>query len=325
MIKKIKLLIAVVLLGGLLSSGDVLALDPSNMNTIMTISPPIEKIILTPGEVYEGSVRVSNATGAKKDLKYSVRIGSFGLREDENGNTDYNNTDVDTVTSYNQIMNWITLGKESGTVAPGETDTLPYTIRVPEDAPAGGQYASIIFRNDTGRDETGGNVMIEDVVEFAESILTEVAGETRDEGQILENNIPVFVFNGKLSTTSMVRNDGNVHTDASYVLQVWPLFSDEEICTNEENPTTSLIMPESERLHVEKPCSDPNKTDEFNLPIGIYRVKQTVKIFGETSIAEKTVISCPLWLLFLIIFVIALIVIWIIARIKASNKREARD
>lgn len=312
MIKKLKILLAVVLLGGLFFNGvNVSAVDTGNMSHIMTISPPRQKMILMPGEVYEGSINIANSANATTDLKYSVIIGSFNLREDEEGNTDYNYTDVDTITSYNQIMDWITLEKTSGTVEPNGMDTLSYTITVPEDAPAGGQYASIVFQDDTGKDEeNSGNVMIENVVQFASHIIAEVAGETRDEGAIIENNIPAFILSNKLSAMATVRNNGNVHTDATFVLQVWPLFSDEEICTNEEEPTESLIMPETERLHVE----------ECNLPsIGIFRAKQTVKIFGETSVVEKTVFICPLWLLFIIIFAIIMFIMWLVVRAKSRK------
>ena len=153
--------------------------------------------------------------------------------------------------------------------------------------------------------------MIENVVEFAAGILAEVAGQTRDEGVIIENNIPSFILTNTLTASSRVRNDGNVHTNASYVLQVWPLFSDEEYCTNEEEPKTSLIMPETERYHAET-CDLPS--------IGIFRAKQTIKIFDEVSEREKLVIVCPLWLLFIIIFVIVFAIMWLIAKARARNK-----
>lgn len=304
---------AVVLVGLLFGVMDVFAVD-GDLGVVMTVSPPQQKIVLVPGETFEGTIQVSNSANAEKNLEYSVTIGSFGLDKDENGNTDYNSTDVDTVTSYNQMMEWIELGKDRGSVAPNSTDTIPFTITVPEDAPAGGQYATIIVQNDTkGDGETEGNVTIQNIVRFAASIMAEVAGETRNEGEIIENTIPAFLFNNKLSTTATVKNNGNVHTDASYILQVWPLIGDEEICTNEEEPTMETVMPDTERLHAE----------ECNLPaVGIFRAKQTVKIFGETSVVEKTVIVCPLWLLFIIIFAIVALVIWAVMKSRARKGRS---
>ena len=197
-------------------------------------------------------------------------------------------------------------------MAPNNMDYIPFTIRVPEDAPAGGQYATISVRNAaTESEDKQGGFYIQDTAQVASIIYAEIAGETRREGVIMDNSIPGFIMSSDLRAVSMVRNDGNVHTDAEYVLQVWPMFSDEEICTNEEDPATSLIMPETSRYH-EEACQLPS--------VGIFKAKQTVKIFGETSIVEKTVIVCPLWLLFIIIFVIFALVIYFVMKVKSRKK-----
>ncbi|MBO7131924.1 hypothetical protein J6V85_01500 [Candidatus Saccharibacteria bacterium] len=278
----------------------------------MTVSPPYQKIILMPGETYNNSLLVSNSTNSTRDLKYSVEIGSFSQSKTEESNDDYGSISHINVTSYNQIMNWIKLDNTGGTLAPGEKTTIGYSIEVPEDAPGGGQYATILVIDETTSNQpVEGSISIDQKFQFASIIYAEVAGETREEGTITENNIPSFILNGPLQASSMVKNNGNVHTDAEYIFQVWPLFNDEEICTNEEKPETSLILPETERYHVQT-CELPS--------VGIFRAKQIVRIFGETSIIEKTIIMCPLWLLFVIIFALVLIIFWLITRFKARKR-----
>ena len=280
----------------------------------MTVSPPYQKIILTPGETYEGSLNVSNATNSTRPLKYAVEVGSYSQKKNENSKDDYGTVDHVSVSSYNQIMEWIKLDKENGTVEPGEDEEIGYTIEVPKNAPGGGQYATILVIDETTSGVPGeGNIGIDQKFQFASIIYAEVAGETKQEGEISENSIPGFLLQGPIEATSMVRNKGNVHTDAEYTFQVWPLFSDEEICTNEEKPETSLILPETERYHTQS-CDVPS--------FGIFKVKQSIKIFGETSIVERTVIVCPLWLLFVILFVVIAIIIWVFTRIKRSKKRK---
>lgn len=321
--KKVKSLVvaAGVLIASFVGACSAFA-DFDGMDSVMTISPPKQEIILIPGEDFEGSISVSSSSTAKNDLTYSVTVGSFSLGKDEKGNVDYGDVDVDTVTGYNQIMEWIELKKEKGTIAKGEMETIPFVIHVPKNAPAGGQYATIIVQDDTESGDTGGGgVMIESKVRFASNIFAEVAGETVNKGVILENNVPSFLLSNQLDVTSAVRNDGNVHADAEYVLQVWPLFGDEEICTNEEaekvrgveGDKTKMIMPDTERYHTLS-CSLPS--------FGIFRAKQAITAFGETSVVEKTVIVCPLWLLFLILFAIIALVIWIIMRVNGGKKRR---
>ncbi|MBQ3296527.1 hypothetical protein IJH01_00115 [Candidatus Saccharibacteria bacterium] len=308
--KKIKYLVVGIaaLIGSIVGINNVVVAEGERSS--LTVSPPSQEIVLIPGETYEGSIKVSNSNDSPTDLSYSLSIGSFSQKQGNDSKDDYGTVDTETVSSYNQIMEWIELGVENGVVAPNEFDTIPFSITVPENAPAGGQYATIMVQDDTKRGDENGNITIESKTRIAVIIYAEVAGETKQAGSISENDIPSFLLSNKLEATSMVKNEGNVHAKASYVLQVWPLFSDEEVCTNFESPSESLIMPETSRFHVE----------ECNLPsIGIFRAKQTVKIFGEESVVEKIIIFCPIWLLFIIFFVIAAIIIWIVMRIRGKN------
>lgn len=279
----------------------------------MTITPPKQRIILIPGEKYTNTISVFNANDSTRDLNYEVSVGSFSQTKDESSPDDYGNVNIISESSYNQIMDWITLDKKEGVVAPNHSDEIAYTIDVPKNAPAGGQYATIVITDKTTSGVSGaGNVSIDQSFQFASIIYAEVAGETKEDGEILENDMPSFLLNGPLEATSMVQNNGNVHTDAEYILQVTPLLGGDDFCNNEEKPETSLILPETERYHAQS-CDLP--------AVGIFKAKQTVKIFGETSIVERTVIICPLWLLFLILFVIIAIVIWIATKVRGSKKR----
>ncbi len=277
----------------------------------ITLSPMTQRMILTPGEKYVGTILVSNPAASSQNLEYELSVSPFSQASDGESQDDYGRVDSSTVSNYNQIMNWITFDKKTGTVAPNGTDTVTYAINTPSDAPAGGQYAMIVVSDAAKTKDT--NVKgyeIQGTIQVGSIIYAEVAGETRESGEIKENAFPSFLMNNTLEATSMVKNNGNVHTDAKYSFQVWPLFSDEEICTNEENPESSLIMPETERYHVQK-CTLPI--------VGIFRAKQVVKIFGEESILEKTIIVCPLWLLVIIIFVIIALITWIIVRAKSRK------
>lgn len=293
--------------------------DDDDINTSMFITPMQQEILLTPGEQYQGALLISNGKDAKNTLDYNIKIGSYNLSRSEDGTYDYNGLDVDSRTQYNIMMDWIKLEKDSGKLEPGTQEKVLFTIDVPETAPAGAQYASILVTNDTDNDEEGndeGNdIMIKSITRLASTIIANVAGETVEKGSISDNSIPSFLLNNQLEATSIVRNDGNVYTDAEYILQVWPLFSDEEICTNEEKPETSLVLPETERHHSQS-CALPS--------VGIFRAKQTVKIFGEESIVEKTIIVCPIWLLFIIFFVIAAIIIWLVMRARSRKSTNSR-
>ncbi len=309
----------VALLGGLTvvgwsASEPVMAEEDSSAEkstSYMTVSPMNEQIILVPGETYTGSIKVANPGSSSGALKYIVKVGSFSETQDENSEDGNGAIDTDTVTSYNQMVNWITLDREGGEIQPNEADTITYTIKVPEGVPGGGQYASIVVQNDTREQGGGGGVNIQSNVQIASLIYATVAGETKEEGDILSNDVPGFIASGPLKTTSLVRNDGNIHAKVEYTLQVWPLFSDEEICTNEEKPGGAVVLPGTKEYHVES-CEVGT--------MGIYNVRQTVKIFGNTSIIDKKLIVCPIWMMIVIVACLVAIIVAIVLIVRKHRK-----
>lgn len=284
-------------------------------SSVLSVSPTYKSIILNPGQTYTGVVTVSNPADAKGNLKYTAHVGSYVKTGDGEGESDSWTADTDKRESYNEIMDWITLSNETGELAPNESRDITYTINVPENAPGGGQYAAVLVANDTDTGGGGGNVMIDEKTQIASYIYADVAGLTESKGEILSNNIPGFLTTPQLDATSSVQNDGNVHTNAKYVLQVWPAFgSDEEICTNEEDPAETQVMPQTKQFHTE--------TCNLKAMAGIFKAKQTVTIFGETSIVEKYLVLCPLWLMIVILVVIIAIIGFFVFRARGRKSRR---
>lgn len=312
--KKRKLILIVLALFCGLFGGGLKCLNASaeEVKVSLTVSPQHESIVLNPGETFHGTIKVSNASTSTRSTDYEVSVGSFSRTKGSNSLDDYGDINYIDRSTYNMIMDWITIEEPNGSVEPNETVVVPYTIEVPKDVPAGGQYASFIVKDATKLVSEGEGVAVDNVLQVLSILYAEVTGDTRQEGEITTNSMPSFLLNGPLTAESMVRNSGNVHTRAEYTFQVWPLFSDEEVCTNEEDPETSMILPDTERYHAQT-CELPS--------VGIFKAKQVVKIFDKVSIVERTVIICPLWLLFLMLFVIIAIVIWVVMRVRGNKKR----
>lgn len=273
----------------------------------LSLGPTSQRVTLMPGEEYRGEIYISSPADSTQEANYILYVTPYGVSNDN-----YDPV-FDQKTAYTQMVDWITLDKTEGSVSPNEIEYIGFTIDVPSDAPAGGQYATIMAQDVTGVDdaENSGGLSISNITAIGSIVVADVMGETREEGEILENNIPSFLLSNELTATSLVKNEGNVHADAKFVLQVSPLFNGEEICTNEEEPSTSLVIPETSRYNSES-CKLPS--------VGIFRAKQTVEIFGETSIAERLVFVCPLWLLFIIIFAIVMFIIWLVMKVRAKRK-----
>lgn len=258
---------------------------------------------LKPGETYTGTFMVQN-TGTKS-FDFVVGVTPYSV-VDEQYSPDY-----DSKNQYTDIADWVTFSKRSGTVDPNKEEEVAYTIRVPADVPAGGQYAMLYAEIEANEDNTSGaGIAVSRRVGML--LYSNVQGNTRKTAAIDENKIAGILFNPPITATSIVHNTGNTHARATYVLQVYPLFSSEEVYTNEENPVTLTILPETRRFNSVAWEGAPR--------LGIFKVKQTVTIFGETSTTEKVVFLIPLWFLFLILLIIFVAIFWLVSRIRNRNK-----
>lgn len=265
------------------------------MDNIFTVTPMSQRISLEPGEVYTGSVTVVNPADSTSIFKYSATVAPYGVV-----GSDYNADFISTGDRV-QIVDWITISEPSGEIKPGDAKEVEFQIKVPNSAPAGGQYAAIMLSSNNEADVNDG-VLVQNVFEIASLIYANVAGETVHEGEILENNVPGFVVTTPIVTSALLNNTGNVHEDATFVLAVSDFFTGKVILPSEENEGryAEIIMPETER-YTTRVISD--------LPaVGVVKVSQTINYNGQTSVVEKNVIICPVWLIILVLLILAALV-----------------
>ena len=272
----------------------------------LQISPVRLDLDLEPGTTSTGTFEVQN-TGLK--------AYDFVLGVDPYSVTDENySIDSETRTAYTDIVDWITFSQNEGHVEPNQNQEITVTVTVPDDVPAGGQYAMIYAEmvRDDELESTG--VAVNHRVALL--VFSEVEGNTRREGQVLETKIPTILFNPPITATSLVENTGNVHATAYYTLQVFPLFGDEEVYTNEENPATLTILPETQRFNSISWDGAPQ--------LGIFRVRETVTILDDTQTIEKIVFLCPIWFLFLILLIIFFVIFWLVSRARSRKSTSKR-
>ena len=269
------------------------------------ISPARLDINLEPGTQSTQTFEVQN-TGAK-GYDYEIGVTAYSVRDD-----DYN-PDYETETPYNQPTNWIKFSRTEGHVEPNENQEITVTIDVPEDIPSAGQYAMIYVQ--MAQDEAEGLQSTAMTIQprIGLVVYSEIeGGNTRREGRVLETKIPTFIFDPPITATSLVENTGNVHATATYTLQVFPLFGDEEVYTNEENPATLTILPETQRFNSISWDGAPQ--------LGIFRVRETVTILDDTQTIEKIVFLCPIWFLFLVLLIIFFAIFWLVSRVRSRHQ-----
>ncbi|MBR6505666.1 hypothetical protein IKT18_02425 [Candidatus Saccharibacteria bacterium] len=276
-----------------------------------SVMPMSEEIDLQPGEIYQGSIRISNPANATEDLHYSISVSPYSIIDDE--------YTVDFVTTSNrsQIVDWIEILEPSGIVAPNGVKEVSYTVNVPVDAPSGGQYAMLEVRSDNNNSESSG-IAINNVFELASIIYARVAGETRHEGTIISNSIPGFVTNGQPNVSATLTNNGNVHESAQITIKIVNLLTQDVIFPNgdENGVFNEVVMPESTRFATRQLTSLP--------ALGVFEVTQDVSYLGNVENAHnaKVMIMCPLWFLALVILTLGTIIGGIIGTIHRHRKKR---
>ncbi len=299
-----KVLVSVCLMVlGVLFGGNIVFAAEETPDYRIQVSPATLELDLKPGESVSKTFRVQN-TGTK-DFDFELGTGPYNVEGE-----DYKQ-DLNTITDYNQIKDWIKFSEDTGNVKAGESKEITATVTVPKDVPSGGQYGVIIAKMIEPQDESASGIVAEKhigLLVYAKN----VDGNTRMTGSIADVKLASFVFAPPIRATSVVENTGNVHAKATYIMQVYPLFGGEEVYTNEENPETRIILPGTRRLNTLTWDGAPQ--------LGIFKVKQTVKFLDDTKEIEKIVFICPIWFLLIVLAVIFLAVFWIVSRARGRKE-----
>ncbi len=270
-----------------------------------TISPMSQFVSLTPGQTYSGSIKVVNPSGSTTDLEFSARVTPYSVIGQEY------QADLATVSNFSQIVDWVQLDTPTGTIAPNSTAEIPFTITVPADAPAGGQYATIVVSQSSAVDNS-----ISSIVGMASIIYADVAGETTHSGEVLDTSMPGFSFVTPVSIATTITNTGNVHETASVKLSVVNNVTGERIFPKSDQPDTfsEVIMPSSTRLLVRQLEGLP--------ALGAVQVTQTVTYDGTESTFSGTLVLCPLWFIAIVAFTIFSIIFMLVFRARSRKQHK---
>ena len=144
----------------------------------IALSPMSQKIVLTPGETYSGGFTVANPANQTEDLHYTVAIGPYYPEASEGRSDDYGSGNFTDYTNMNMMTDWITITNSTGTLAPNESELVKFTIDVPKNAPAGGQYASLLVKEDRATGVINDSATVTEIMQMAHLLYAEVAGET---------------------------------------------------------------------------------------------------------------------------------------------------
>jgi len=261
---------------------------------------------LEPGGTYESDFIVKNI--GTETATFHVYASPY-YEEGENGDKTYSVSN-----KYTYLSEWITFDIKEATLAPQESKKVTYKVKVPTGVAGGAQNAAIMVESEDAIDD---KQIVGASSRIALILFSQVAGETNACGKIIDKNIPTLLLNPPIMASGRVENCGNLDLNVKYVMSVYPIFSDEEIYTNEEDPKVLATLPETRRYT----SLEWEGTPSF----GLFKVKLAITYNGETETIEKIVLVCPLWLIILVIAFIGAVVFWLVSKNRNRKNAEKAD
>ena len=187
-----------------------------------------------PGEVVQGEVNVFNDSDTAQTIMISK--GDFLV----NGDEDVEFMDEVKDGNLYSLQNWIYIPDNEIELDAKSQGTIPYEIRVPEDAPSQGYYGSLFVENKPQTQELFGATVS---VRVAHLVLLKVEGSLYEEITIEDFDISEEATEFDV----VVTNKGNVHSSPSgeievidsqgNLVQTWKLNSDEHNVLPESKKT----------------------------------------------------------------------------------------
>ncbi|MFH0892551.1 MAG: LytR C-terminal domain-containing protein [Candidatus Falkowbacteria bacterium] len=224
--------------------GTVQAQDLGNLT--LSITPPLIKNNVSPGQVWRTAVKVVNNNSVPMDIYTEVVDFRSG---DETGKVEFIR-DQGQLDLYRDhlLSQWIDMDAGPHPIAPGQSLDIPFTITVPDSAGPGGHYAAILAGTKPPEKTSGGS-SIKVSSQLASLILLRINGEEKEEGSIREFSAAKSVyFQPRVDFKIRFQNTGNVHLLPRGEIGVYDMFGSEKgnIKLN-ENTEFGNVLPESIR------------------------------------------------------------------------------
>lgn len=277
-------------------------------DVVMQVRPAEQSIDLVPNQTFTGSVKVKNIGR----LPFTA---TFSTRPYQVLNENYD-PDFSTENSYTKLHNWITFDKTEVQIQPGQEVEVFFTVTVPGDIPGGGQYAAVIVETRDGADE---DAAIRQVGQIAALVYAHVAGEEHIGAVLMAHSLPGFRLGSPFEASATVKNDGNIDFRLSHTLTVYDFFTGKEVLTpsavvdgKTPGAATPIVLPATSRTSTLSWKGAPQ--------LGVFRAVQKIAFLDQEYTFEKIVILCPIWLAGIIVLFVALMVIWIILRIRKRKR-----
>lgn len=225
----------------------------------LTITPPLFQMAISPGEVWRSSLKIVNTNPYDLTVYAGTMNFEAGGEEGQGRFVPILESDASRVSmdgtrhdsAESSLAKWIEITPDQIFIPQGKSADVPFTVRIPPDAEAGGHYAAILVgTRPQNENANGANVLVSSQV--SSLFLVRVNGDIREEGYIQEfRTSRTFYENPDIDFILRFANTGNVHLKPQGEIAIFDMWGREmgKISINEKSDFGN-VLPRSARKFI---------------------------------------------------------------------------
>jgi hypothetical protein len=279
--------------GALVGLGTAALLFPA-LSFALTVGPDKLEYTLAPGATVSGTLFVLNEGATAQTLTPSFE--SF---------TEVNGTKEFSPETKSDLASWFTV-PSSITLPPGQSENVPFTLNVPQGAPAGGHFA-VIWWNTASAGAGAGSTAI--VTRAGILVYLNVTGQINESASVTQF---APVNGGHLFDTFPISfnvtfsNTGNDYLQPVGGIVIKNMFGATDASFSVNKDGGAQILPQSEK---DLPVTVESAPGSFGF--GIYRAELTLH-YGESGkeIDDSYTFVVITWQVVLVVLIVLLLLLW---------------
>ncbi len=287
----------------------------------LTITPPLIKNNINPGESWVSYIKVVNNNLKAIDVYTYV----FDFKSAPDGGVEFIQQNLENALDFSEednqflLSQWISIERGPIHLEPHESKRIPFSIRVPVDAEPGGHYAAILVGTKPVDKIKGTGIKISSMV--SSLVMISVGGDIVERADIREFYTDKLLYpQSKVKFILRLENTGNVHIHPQGEIKIYNFWG-KEVGSIPINHNTSFgnVLPKSTRKW------EFDWEGEENL-LDMGRFKATVVLTYGEGAKETVYKSVYFWvvywrpvLLFLAILLVIILIITISVKIYVKR------
>lgn len=268
----------------------------------VTIAPASNSIQLHNNQLYTGQITATNTAKTAKTIEMSA--GYYSIIGDN-----YDTPNYEKASKFSTMKEWIKVWPEKAVIQPGQSQTITYTIAVPNNPPSGTQYATIFVATQPDKYATNGITAISRVGMVIDAYMLD--GKTLDKTNIQDEKIDSYQQSGPLKGSFQIKNEGNLGTKVNYSLKVTSALNGQEVYKGKTEKST--VYPETTRGFV---------AEWKEMGVGLYNVEMDIEVNGRSHTVKQIVCTVPIWIFILVAIGILSLIAYGVSNYKMAKKAK---